>query len=233
MGGEGQIPPNTKLGGMVVKQFKNTDMKTPYFTKNAFQEIDSSWTMIETYSSDMTTFSDGGFVWAAEMNATLNFPEATASGSMHHGALSYGNLPVEQGLTVDTLIENSSVTDSVTDRKFHLRSAVCNNNLITEAGDFSGRNMNNASFSAEWITYVVIVSPATTIETGGNIKFTISYEISLNGVYWTNFSDALSNGLIADQPEKEKPSQLAGIVEQAPTMKRPIWQGLKHAVNWI
>lgn len=162
--------------------------------------------MIETYSSDMTTFSDGGFVWAAEMDATLNFPQATASGAMYHGALSYGNLPADQGLSVDTLMENATVTDSVMTRRFNLRSAVCNNNLITEAGDFSGKNMNNASFSAEWITYVVIVSPATAIETGTNIKYTISYDISLNGVYWTNFSDALSSGLVSDEPEKEKPS---------------------------
>lgn len=46
--------------------------------------------MQEVYGSDCTSFSDGGFVYAAQADFKLEAPRATQSGKVYSGTLSYG-----------------------------------------------------------------------------------------------------------------------------------------------
>jgi len=49
--------------------------------------------MLETFGSDMTKFSAGGFVWAAEANFELVAPLAKIAGTFFRGTIQYGQLP--------------------------------------------------------------------------------------------------------------------------------------------
>lgn len=49
--------------------------------------------MLETFGSDMTKFSAGGFVWAAEAKFELVAPLAKIAGTFFRGTIQYGQLP--------------------------------------------------------------------------------------------------------------------------------------------
>lgn len=49
--------------------------------------------MVDTYGSDMTGFSAGGFVWASSMDVNILTPRANLVGSYFSGTIQYGQLP--------------------------------------------------------------------------------------------------------------------------------------------
>jgi len=52
-GSSGTLPSTSKIGGLVIKQFKEADADTPFFSRSAFQEVQSSYTMREVYGSNL------------------------------------------------------------------------------------------------------------------------------------------------------------------------------------
>lgn len=64
-GKDGEMPSTEKIGGLVIKQFAEEDVDTPFFSRDAFQEIQSSYTMREVYGSNLEGFSAGGMIWAS------------------------------------------------------------------------------------------------------------------------------------------------------------------------
>jgi len=88
------IPASDRLGGLVVKQVQASDLDTAWIGRNVFTEAASAHTMLETYGSDMTGFSAGGFVWASEATFNILAPAANIVGSYYRGTIQYGQLPV-------------------------------------------------------------------------------------------------------------------------------------------
>jgi hypothetical protein len=53
---------------------KAGDIDEPFVTRSIFVETQSSRSMQETYGSDMTGFSAGGFVWTGTMTVNIFCP---------------------------------------------------------------------------------------------------------------------------------------------------------------
>lgn len=87
------IPPSDKLGGLVIKQVKASDLDSAWIQRKIFSNNQSAFTMLETYGSDMQGFSAGGFVWASEATLNIITPAATLVGSYFRGTLQMGQLP--------------------------------------------------------------------------------------------------------------------------------------------
>jgi hypothetical protein len=135
--GDGQpnhIPLADKLGGLVIKQIPAANLESKWISRAVFQEVTSAYTMKEVYGSDMTGFSSGGFVWAAEMTCDLLTPAANLVGSLYRGTVQYGQLPPDPttGLSLRDLIEISSTTQ-IGDPRFHLRAGVVNHDVVFES----------------------------------------------------------------------------------------------------
>jgi hypothetical protein len=81
------------VGGFVMKQVKASDLETPWINKGLFDEVISSYSMTEIYSSDMTGFSSGGFVWASEIDLNILLAEANKIDSVYQGTVEFGQLP--------------------------------------------------------------------------------------------------------------------------------------------
>lgn len=92
----GAIPSSDKVGGFVMKQLRASDLETPWINRGLFDEILSSYSMTEIYSSDMTGFSSGGFVWASEIDLNILCPAANLIGSYFTGTIEFGQLPAGQ-----------------------------------------------------------------------------------------------------------------------------------------
>jgi len=92
-GKPGSIPSTDKLGGFVVKMVNATDLNTPWISRLAFEEIQSSYTMLETYGSDFSGFSSGGYVWASQPTFNILAPAANMVGSYFRGTVTFGQLP--------------------------------------------------------------------------------------------------------------------------------------------
>jgi len=58
-----------------------------WISRNIFTEAQSAYTMLETYGSDMTGFSAGGFVWASEATFNVLAPAANIVGSYYRGTI--------------------------------------------------------------------------------------------------------------------------------------------------
>lgn len=74
----------------MVYQINATDLNTAFINRANFQDINMSRTMVETYASNLTGFSSGGFVWAAELTANILAPQANLVGSYYQGTLAFG-----------------------------------------------------------------------------------------------------------------------------------------------
>lgn len=112
-GGDYYLSTSTKLGGFGAVQLSDGDIDTPFFNKDIFQDKKSAFSMIETYGSNMSGFSSGGFVWAGEMTCNILSPLANLVGSSYTGSIQFGQLPDPGpglGLTLKELIEISSQT---------------------------------------------------------------------------------------------------------------------------
>lgn len=87
-----EIPATSKLGGLYIAQCSNTYLNTGFLNKNTFNLLGYAKSMVETYGSDFTGFSEGGFVWASELEINLLAPRANFIGAYYRGTLSYGQL---------------------------------------------------------------------------------------------------------------------------------------------
>lgn len=92
-GQPGNISQADRLGGFVLKQIQAVDLDAAWIGRGTFQDFHSSYTMIETYGSDLTGFSAGGFVWASEATMNILAPAANIVGSYYRGTVQYGQLP--------------------------------------------------------------------------------------------------------------------------------------------
>ena len=96
-GGGGSIPSTDRLGGMVIKMVDAADIDSAWIKRDVFEEVQSAYTMLEVYGSDMTKFSAGGYVWASEATFNILAPAASIVGSWYRGTIQYGQLPTGQG----------------------------------------------------------------------------------------------------------------------------------------
>jgi hypothetical protein len=90
-GGDGGIAESDKLGGFAMAQEDETFINC--LSKEMFLDKRYGQTMIQNFGSDMTGFSNGGFVWTAEMSCSILAPAANMIGAMYRGTLSFGQLP--------------------------------------------------------------------------------------------------------------------------------------------
>lgn len=119
---------------MVIKMVKAEDLDAAWLARPVFEEIQSSYTMLETYGSDMSGFSAGGFVWASEATFNVLAPAANIVGSYFKGTLQYGQLPSnpDSGLSLRQLIEISGDVE-IMKPQFKMRTGVVNHNIVYES----------------------------------------------------------------------------------------------------
>lgn len=65
---------------MYLAQLDGSALATTYLNGKLFTSLDAARSMIEVYGSDMTGFSEGGCVWAAEMTLNIGAPPACTVG---------------------------------------------------------------------------------------------------------------------------------------------------------
>jgi hypothetical protein len=136
-GGTGFISQDAKLGGLIMMQFSEAAFKIPCINRTVMTNAAWSHTMYEVYGSNMDGFSEGGFAWAAQLDAKLLIPRANLVGGMFRGNITYGQLPVynpndlTNNLSCEMLMKISQ--DAELSDHFHLRSAVFNNDLIFDS----------------------------------------------------------------------------------------------------
>lgn len=95
--------------------------------------------MLEIYGSDCTGFSNGGFVWSAEMMLRTLAPVANMVGTYYKGCVTLGQLQASSegtGLLIQDLIEIAEETGVHSDCQV-LRSAVVNHDVVF-SGSSSG-----------------------------------------------------------------------------------------------
>jgi len=90
--------------------------------------------MLETYGSNMTGFSAGGFVWASEMICNVLTPAANLVGSYFKGTMQFGQLPTSQenGLSLRQLLSIAGDIE-VMKSQFHLRAGVVNHDIVYDS----------------------------------------------------------------------------------------------------
>jgi hypothetical protein len=68
---------------------------------------DSGYTesMTSVYGDNMTTFADSGFVFAGQIDSSIEGPEIQKSGTIYRGCITMGNLGTT--VTINDLIEIS------------------------------------------------------------------------------------------------------------------------------
>lgn len=87
--------------------------------------------MLDTYGSDMTGFSSGGFVWAADLEMNIITPRANLVGSYYQGTIQYGQMPNRpaDGLSLRQLIEIAGDIE-ILKPQVNMRTGVVNHNLV-------------------------------------------------------------------------------------------------------
>ena len=119
-------------------------------------------TMIETYGSDYTGFSEGGFVWAAEATVNILAPRANFIGSYYRGTINYGQLYDKDTATVPSTaisvqeLINISENIDIMEPQFHLRTGIVNHDLIYDSQKQKQDNLSNTSFVGELINYIIL-----------------------------------------------------------------------------
>lgn len=84
------IPITDRLGGFVITQIGEDHADDQWICKDSFQTARNALSMKETYGSDQTGFSSGGFVWAAEATFNILAPAAAMVGSFFKGSIQFG-----------------------------------------------------------------------------------------------------------------------------------------------
>jgi len=170
--------------------------------------------MLETYGSDMSGFSAGGFVWASEATFNVLAPAANLVGSYFKGTLQYGQLPSnpESGLSLRQLIEISGDVE-IMKPQFKMRTGVVNHNIVYESQQFQGDGLRDNEFVGELISYVILQDVAKNITTGDNSSFSLQFNIKGNGVFWGKPQDSIANNLFRTSKNKKSPlpGMLAGV----------------------
>jgi hypothetical protein len=170
--------------------------------------------MKEVYGSDCTSFSDGGFVYAAEADFRVEAPQAVMSGVVHQGTLTYGQLPdnTSGGLSVSTLIKTAHSQSRP--HAFHLRSAVVNNDIVFQS-HVRQDELHEGPFVNEIIHYAVLEKTAVSIEGNQLSKFSLTATIRGNSVFWTDPTDPIAKSLFMNDTSKVEndptPNLLKGV----------------------
>jgi len=136
-GAAGSALAGVKLSGMVMTNFYDEStapgsLDEPFLNRGTFQSKDAL-SMQRLYGSDLDGFSEGGFVWSAQIDLRLLIPQANLIGAVYKGSVFMGQLPqVEtQGISLNQLIKIAQQTEL--DDTVWLKSAVVNHNLIYDS----------------------------------------------------------------------------------------------------
>lgn len=84
------INKSTKLGGLSIVGIDSSDLDTTFFGRDVFIDNRIARSMDEVFDSDMIGFSSGGFVWASEILAAFNAPQANLVGNYWKGSIQWG-----------------------------------------------------------------------------------------------------------------------------------------------
>lgn len=112
---------------------------------------------METYGSDLTGFSAGGFCWASEACFNVLTPAANLVGSYYKGTLQFGQLPTDtaSGLSIQQLIEIAGDIE-IMKPNFHMRTGVVNHDIVYDSQQQSGEFINDSHFVGELVNYVIL-----------------------------------------------------------------------------
>jgi hypothetical protein len=193
-GGDDKFPITSKLGGFLTIQ---ADTQTGAFSAADFGDTRKAWSMVETYGSDASGFSEHGFVWASRFVFKMLAPQANIIGKAFHGRITMGQLRSNgsnQNISISQLIKIShSLSDILHGDDIVLKSAINNNNILFD----NGKNITNIGeeFANEFIDYVVIQRGAANITTGAKATYSLLSEIKGNALFWPNALDSLANNL--------------------------------------
>jgi hypothetical protein len=110
---------NPKCSGLVV--INTNALGTTVSADNFFNGTSPS--MVDVYGGDNTTFGSRGFAFAAQIKGVLSGPEATRSGVMYRGKISFDNL--KTSITLEQLIKIATKVKE-NERTFTLSSAIVN-----------------------------------------------------------------------------------------------------------
>ncbi len=117
-----------------MKMVDAADLDNAWITRGIFEGVQSAYTMLEVYGSDMTKFSAGGYVWASEATFNVLAPMANIVGSWYRGTIQYGQLPSGNGqaLSLRQLLEIAGDIE-VMKPQFKMRTGVVNHNIVYES----------------------------------------------------------------------------------------------------
>jgi hypothetical protein len=154
--------------------------------------------------------------------------------------MTYGQMPDNNrlGLSMNELIRVAESTASP--EKFHLRSAVVNNNLVFQSHAFQDE-LENGPFVNEIIHYAIMEKTAISLDGNTLSRFSLSCSIRANFVFWTNPTDPISKAILVGSNKNEgspDPGLLKGV-KQNPVVVHPhkasmsFWDRAKHLASNI
>lgn len=113
-GAQGTALAGVKLSGMVMSLVEGEEivpggLDAPYLNRGTFQS-NAALSMQRLYGSDLDGFSEGGFVWSAQVDLRLLITQANLIGAVYKGSIFMGQLPQEstttsQGVSINQLIK--------------------------------------------------------------------------------------------------------------------------------
>lgn len=75
-----------RLSGFMMLQF-STPATSGFAGTDLFRATNGSYSMSAFYGSDATGFSNGGYIWAGEINTVFAIPQATIAGVIYEGTI--------------------------------------------------------------------------------------------------------------------------------------------------
>jgi hypothetical protein len=199
-GGTGEMPTNTKLGGLFVSQ---TDSST--FAVLGFPDFGrtlDAYSLASLYGSQDGGFATSVFVWASELSITLEAPSATASGVVAHGVLPIASLYNSGGplsLSIQDLKKAVYKTSKLsTSTKIRVSAGVVNHDII---GRLSSNNATWEDLGSEVISYIIIEKAFTPINGAGVIPYVANISVSSNFAFFPKASDALARSVAIQSQE--------------------------------
>jgi hypothetical protein len=222
-----------RMSGLVV--YQNDDINAPVF----FSQFLNSYTspsMASVYGGDAAEFASSGFVFASQLNVSLEAPNIQSTGNFYRGSFTLGNLG-GGNVSIEDLIHISQMSRP-NNRKFSLTSAVVNNDAgFYNQTDFASPIVGDrppAGMDAEIVDYIVIHKPFVGIETGTKTLYSLNIKVMANLYFRPKLTSSLAYALFKDTNSRIKSGpEIPRDTPFYPEHTGYTWKGLKDAAKNI
>lgn len=166
--------------------------------------------MSDIYGSQGDTIGESAFIWASNMRISLLGANATKSGTIKLGHFTLSSMfdrDVLNTIAINDLNMAVHTTIPIKDNAtFNLHSGIVNHDLantLSRKIDVTS-SVEEMDMGGEVIAFAIIQRPFTSLETSGNVAYSINVQVSSNYAFMPKLWDAFSKSLNAPETEFEQ-----------------------------